>query len=168
MSKRKAAALITLTISIISLDASSGESLKDSIINKMATILNDISNQIEARVETPKSVFMAMNNEVCRTKDFRSMMYYVTEESKPIVENLVVPMGNLANLFSFGSELGLSCVGTKSKIQVLREIVDINVAEVTYNENGDIKPIRLMRENGKWKVDLKNTLSTYVSPLLFK
>lgn len=104
--------------------------------------------------QTPTEVFMAMNNELCRTRDVEVMLEYVTAASKPIVENLILPVQQTTNALLLNVLFEQSCVGEKANIQVLREVTDKQVAEITYMEGKDIKSIRLLRENGAWKINI--------------
>ncbi len=114
--------------------------------------------------QSPTEVFMAMNNEMCRTRDAKVMLHYVTDASKPIVEKLILPVQQMAKALPFDAIFEQGCVGEKANMQVLREIADKTIAEITYMEGKEVKSIRLLRENGEWKVSIIPPMD--VSPLL--
>lgn len=97
---------------------------------------------------------MAMNNEMCRTRDAKVMLEYVTAASKPIVENLILPVQQIAKALPVDVIFEQSCVAEKANMQVLREITDKQVAQITYMEGKDVKSIRLLKENGAWKINI--------------
>ncbi len=117
----------------------------------MALLMSGCSPSIDP---TPTEVFMAMNNALCRTRDATVMLEYVTAASKPIVENLILPVQQIAKTLPVDVIFEQGCVGEKANLQVLREITDRQVAAITYLEGKDIKSMRLLRENGAWKINL--------------
>ncbi len=114
--------------------------------------------------QSPTEVFMAMNDEMCRTRDAKVMLHYVTDASKPIVEQLILPVQQIAKALPFDAIFEQSCVGEKANMQVLREIADKTIAEITYMEGKEVKSIRMLRENGAWKVNIIPPMD--VSPIL--
>lgn len=104
--------------------------------------------------QTPTTIFMALNNEMCQTRDAKVMLNYVTKASQSIVEHLILPVQQIAKALPFDPLFEQSCVGAKANIHVLREVADQNDAEITYMEGIEIKSIRLLRENGAWKVNV--------------
>ena len=108
---------------------------------------------------TPSSVLMDMCNEVCKTRDPRVVSKYFIQDTK--VQALIEMNALFTQAFTPAfTQAGFDtynevCVGSKSKVEIIKEITDSNQAEITYLENGSIKRIRAIKVNGDWKFTLQ-------------
>ena len=95
---------------------------------------------------TPGATALAMRAEMCKTKDMGSMVKYLTEESKPMMEMVVKLASSPEKKALMDKNLAETCAKPG---KVIAEKVTGDTAEVTLE--GD-KTMKLKKVDGKWLV----------------
>lgn len=97
----------------------------------------------------PKEAVMAMNDDLCKTKDLSVLSKYVTEESQRTVGMLSAMMSEPRKSASIKKDLDKKC---ETKLEVVSEKIDGDTAVVETTQDKGEKAVKLKRVNGQWKV----------------
>jgi hypothetical protein len=106
--------------------------------------------------QKPSNVLVDMNNELCKTGDLTVMTKYVSERSKPAISGIAAMMAEPTKAAQIKTNIQQGCSDGKSKIEVLKETVEKDRAEVVYKEGNETKTAKLVKENDAWKIDIEN------------
>lgn len=104
--------------------------------------------------QKPSSVITDMNAELCRSGDLSVMANYVSERSKPAILGMTAMMAEPRKAEQVKNEIQKACKGSESKIEVQEEVITGDRAKVTYREGNQVKSADLVKEQGKWKLDI--------------